>query len=1150
MVRSMAEQETGLAQGSGIDRPILNTIGLPLALCLAVYVIAGYCSMSFPNSSQGISSFWLANGLPLAALLRARKSRWPVLILAAASGNAAALAHFQHADLVTACVRAIANALQYGLCAGLVREKYKEYFDISKISQVIFLPVCGIFTTGLNVLIIYSYYKLAFPEVRFYLLDFIYWITNNFFGMMVLCFPTLAITARRDKNKLEVDFWDFLIFGILCIVQYLIFGPLAFPAAYFIIPFLMLLAWRHGVFGAGIGSLLTIIVSAEAARRNIGIYHSLAQLGYSASLRGAHLELFFSATMLSCMPLAVLRDSQRAAERQLQHALEESEQRALQLAKSEADLRALESRWRNALEGSGQGVWDHDCTTGKIYLSSVWKAMRGFADGDLGDDVAQAIDLTHPDDRTHGWPDFRDSAWSETGTFEFDERARCKDGSYKWIMVRGIVLERGPDGVPTRVIGINTDIDAEKRARVVAERRANLYYALAACHAEIAQQSALDKLAATICRVLVELGGMKLVWIGFANEQTGMIEPYQSYGHNTAYLDGITISVAYDSEYGHGPTGTAFRENRAVWIDDFSADARTRPWRDRAAAYGWRGSASLPLRRKDQPTAVLTMYTGDLNYFDEDARTLLSGLAAQFSLAIDALDAERARRRAEQRFQRMIEAAPLGIAVKDMKSGHYLDLNRKFTEIVGWSQYDLLKKRWQDITHPDDAVREAELMKPFLAGEMSSFKIEKRYVSQSGRVVWVSMTSARLTSATQGEGQFLSMVEDVTERKALEQQLQMTHRMDAIGQLTGGVAHDFNNLLTVVIGGSEALLEKLHDPELREFAGFILQAAQQGGELTRQLLAFARSQPLEPHSFAVGELLASMANLIKRTHGEDIQLSFVQGAGPLYAFADPSQTEAAILNLCLNARDAMPAGGNLEIRIENCTLTQDFVQHHPDARPGDYIAISVKDTGIGIAPEVLERIFEPFFTTKEIGKGSGLGLSMIYGFIRQSNGYLDVQSALGVGTTFTMYLPAAEPESVRHDTIACDLDGAQGGSENVLIVEDNDLVRRHVNTLFKSLGYHVTLAANGAEALAILAERDDIDLVFTDVIMPGGMNGRELGERATRLRPRLRVLYTSGYSRDALMEQGRLVENVTLLTKPFSKRQLSDRVRAVLDEVI
>lgn len=1126
-----------------------DRIGLPLALFVSVLAVASYCLISFSSSPKGISTFWLTNGLPLAALLRAPGRRWPALIAAALCGNIGALIYAQNIDASLAVARSVSNVLQYAPCAYVFRKWCGEYFDIYNTKHVTRLAMLGIIATCMKIFAIIIFYVFLRPEIFFSINDLIYWIPNNFLGMFVLFFPLIAISSRSISRERRIDQTGWLIFILLAIASVVVFGGAALPAVYIIIPFLMLLAWRHGVFGAGIGSLLTIIVSSEAARRSLGIYHSLSLLGYSESVRGAHLELFFCASMLTCMPLAVLRDKQKVAEREIRDALTASEEREQMLTKSEGTLRTLESRWRNALEGSGLGVWDYDRTTGKVYLSPVWKAMRGFAESDLGDGLEQAMDLTHPDDRSNSWRGFDRADGSETGTFEFEERTRCKDGSYKWVLVRGVVLERDPDGIPTRFIGINTDIDAAKQASVFAERRTNLYFALAACHAEIAKQTELDELAKTICRVLVEHAGMKLVWIGFANAKTGLIETYKYYGEAADYIKGIKISTSADDELGRGPTGTAFRENRPVWVDDFSTDPRTKPWQERSKAFGWKGSAALPLRRKDQPTAVLTMYTGDLNYFDHDARTLLSGLAAQFSLAIDAFDAESARQEAEQRMQGMIDAAPLGIAVKDIQTGHYLDFNRKFAEIVGWSKYDLMAKRWQDITHLEDVAREAEMMGPFLAGETSSFQFEKRYVSQNGRIVWVSMTSARLTSTGQGQGQYLSMVEDVTERKALQQQLHLAQRMDAIGQLTGGVAHDFNNLLTVVIGGSEALLEQLEDPAQREYADFILQAAQQGGELARQLLAFARSQPLEPHVFEVTELLNSMAGLIKRTHGEDVLLSITQGAGPHFAYADPSQTEAAILNLCLNARDAMPQGGRLDISIERVALTDTFVQQHPEARPGDYVAISVSDTGTGIAPDVLEHIFEPFFTTKEVGKGTGMGLSMVYGFIKQSDGYLAIETVLGAGTTFTMYLPATDSLSAGHRMTSLE-DDAMGGSENVLIVEDNDLVRRHASTLFESLGYHVTLAASGAEALAILAERDDIDLLFTDVIMPGGMNGRELGERATRLRPRLRVLYTSGYSRDALMEQGRLVENVMLLPKPFSKAQLSGKVRSVLDEVL
>jgi CheY-like chemotaxis protein len=372
--------------------------------------------------------------------------------------------------------------------------------------------------------------------------------------------------------------------------------------------------------------------------------------------------------------------------------------------------------------------------------------------------------------------------------------------------------------------------------------------------------------------------------------------------------------------------------------------------------------------------------------------------------------------------------------------------------------------------------------------------------------------------------------------------------MDAIGQLTGGIAHDFNNLLTIVIGSSETLIEQLDNPQQQKLAELILQAAEHGGELTRQLLAFARRQPLAPQPFDVNALLDSMAPLITRTLGANLDFSIDSREGELPAFADPAQTEAAILNLCLNARDAMPDGGKLTISTAVVYLSEDQARPHGEALPGDYVQIRVSDTGSGINPDLRDRIFEPFFTTKETGRGTGLGLSMVYGFVQQSRGWLDLNSEPGKGTSFSLFLPVADA-----DTIALpDDDGrmVERGSENVLIVEDNEMVREHARSLFESLGYHVTVASTGAEAMTILeGQAEDIDLLFTDIVMPGNMNGRQLGERAVARWPSLRVLYTSGYSEDALSKDGRLLEDVTLLSKPYSKQELSEKARKVLDEV-
>jgi nitrogen-specific signal transduction histidine kinase len=407
------------------------------------------------------------------------------------------------------------------------------------------------------------------------------------------------------------------------------------------------------------------------------------------------------------------------------------------------------------------------------------------------------------------------------------------------------------------------------------------------------------------------------------------------------------------------------------------------------------------------------------------------------------------------------------------------------------------------------------------------------------------MAVTRITMPGADGERFLIMIEDFTERKALQEQLYVVQRLDAVGQLTGGIAHDFNNLLTVIIGSSEALAEELDNPEERELADLILDTAERAGELTRHLLAFARRQPLSPRAFDVNQLLDNSEPLIRRTLGANLRFSIERNPDVRLAFADRGQTEAAILNLCLNARDAMPNGGRLTISTTNATLSDDFVRSHSAARAGEYVVVRVSDTGTGIPADVVGHIFEPFFTTKEAGRGTGLGLSMVYGFIKQSQGYIDLQTEEGKGATFSLYLPVGHAQDAAAEPAK--KSAARRGTETILLVEDDDLVRQHVGIQLKGLGYRIIEAEDGPRALVVLEQRRDIALLFTDVMMPGGMNGRELAERATATWPQLRVLFSSGYSNEMLMENGRLIDGVALLPKPYSRRQLADKVREALD---
>ena len=380
----------------------------------------------------------------------------------------------------------------------------------------------------------------------------------------------------------------------------------------------------------------------------------------------------------------------------------------------------------------------------------------------------------------------------------------------------------------------------------------------------------------------------------------------------------------------------------------------------------------------------------------------------------------------------------------------------------------------------------------------------------------------------------------------LNQKLSQSQKMEAMGQLTGGVAHDFNNLLTVILGNAEYLAEKLAaNRELHKIADSIATAAERGSDLTRSLLAFARKQPLMPMDIDIGQKILGMEQLLRRTLGEHIECEFLLDRDLWQASVDPGQLASALLNLVLNARDAMPQGGKLVVEVRNSSLDESDVDVNGEARPGDYVMVAVTDTGSGMIAEVASRAFEPFFTTKEVGKGTGLGLSMVYGFAKQSGGLMQIHSEPGHGTAVKLFFPRITAPH-RADAPRVDQIAAPAGAETILVVEDNDLVRTYVEKELKELGYRIIAARNGPEALAILRQPREIDLLFTDIVMPGGMFGPELAKQASRLRPELKVLFTSGYTEQPVQPLEGLDGEARILNKPYRRNDLALMLRTVL----
>ena len=396
----------------------------------------------------------------------------------------------------------------------------------------------------------------------------------------------------------------------------------------------------------------------------------------------------------------------------------------------------------------------------------------------------------------------------------------------------------------------------------------------------------------------------------------------------------------------------------------------------------------------------------------------------------------------------------------------------------------------------------------------------------------------------EGESIFVGIIHDLTERKKTEEQLAQAQKMEVVGQLSGGIAHDFNNLLTVIIGNAEFLIASLKPrPDLHTLADGIVRAGQRGAQLTQRLLAFSRKQILQPTAVDLNHLIGDLRDLLRRTLREDIHVSLTLADNLHTAVADPAQLESALLNLCLNAQDAMPAGGRLSLSTANIALDAGYSDRHLEVPPGDYVVIAVTDTGVGMSADVLPRVFEPFFTTKEVGKGSGLGLSMVYGFVKQSKGHVSIYSEPGLGTTIRVYLPAAEglAPAKRADLEPESFEPLHG-REMILIVEDDPLVREYAVRCVESLGYRSVAAESGDEALRIIAEGQPIDVLLTDIVMPGGFSGWELAKRAATIIPGLRVLFSSGYALETLNERHQLPDGAMFLGKPYRKVDLERRL--------
>jgi PAS domain S-box-containing protein len=580
----------------------------------------------------------------------------------------------------------------------------------------------------------------------------------------------------------------------------------------------------------------------------------------------------------------------------------------------------------------------------------------------------------------------------------------------------------------------------------------------------------------------------------------------------------------------------------------------------RYLATGASSQDELLMVRKDGSLATvllsMTGYKGDKGRLQRSV-CLLEDISERKIAAL-------ASNRSDKRFRAAFAASVHAMAVIS-PVGQIEFANDAFTSFIGRPDVETTTVSFDELLHKDDRGQFLNGLRQLLSGETGHFQQELRFAGNGDKVVHGATSVALVKNDSGGTEQLVIQIVDVTERKLVNDRLQRAQKMEAVGQLTGGLAHDFNNLLTIIIGNLQLLDGKVTTDE--KSAKRLVEAqdaARRGSDLTRQLLAFARKQELEPRDTSVNELVRGMESLVSRAIGENIEIKVETMAGDPRCLIDPSQLESAILNLSINARDAMPNGGKLTVETQAAYLDRFYAEKNPEVVPGHYVLVAVSDSGTGMAPELLEKVFQPFFTTKAAGKGSGLGLSMVYGFIKQSGGHIQVYSEVGHGTSIKMYLPRrmrpgevameAEVETapvaiapvVAVDTV--EVAPAAARRPKILVVEDQEAVRAVACGFLEDFGYDVIEAGDGFQALSMLQEHIDVDLMFSDVVMPGGMNGFDLAQAAQSMKPELKVVHTSGYPKGAMVHQDepRFKEGFIIM-KPYRREDLQKIIKDALE---
>ena len=863
---------------------------------------------------------------------------------------------------------------------------------------------------------------------------------------------------------------------------------------------------------------------------------------------------------------------------------------------TEDALRESEERFRSAMHYSPIGMALVSTSGEYLEVNPALCAIVGYSADELLTMTFEAV--THPDDRPEDRAVTQRLLKREVETIRRVKRYRHKDGRLRWAQVNSSLVVDDA-GAPRYFVSQIQDITERKRADEELQRANRALRTISNCNQVLVHASDESTLLREICHVMVRDGGYRLAWVGLAEAGAESGVRTAAIASDTEDGDARLSWAALGTEH----LAAAIRDGEPAICPDFRA-ANAGQWRDEALRFGYRSCVAFPLLADGRALGALAMCSGDDVSFDVAESTLLKELADDLAFGIVALrtrvnqrQAEEALRTANERYARQ-EAALTTLTASNLSApDDFTDIVRGITEavaktlsvaFVGVWRYDegsamshcqdLFK--WPDAVHSDgmslradtcpayfralaggevlavtDAMLDprtvelrAELLEPYGVTSMMCAPIRSpratvgvlscRHVGELRR--WMPDEQAFALAVAN----LLSTLIAQAEHLQIEEQLRQAQRLEAIGRLAGGIAHDFNNILTVILGRAEEVsLDRRVPEDLRDAVSDVEQNAQRATALTRQLLAFSRRQAMEVRDVDLNAVVANVTRLLHRVLGEDIEVSFTYSEGDLAVRADPGMIEQVLLNLAVNARDAMPVGGRL---IIDTSLHEATGGDGSSASSRSWACLRVRDNGAGIAPEHLPHIFEPFFTTKDVGKGTGLGLATTYGIVQQHGGWIEVDSQVGRGTEFRVFFPRAEvraPVAVPAPQIT----PAPRGQETIFVVEDEAGVRALVIRLLQDLGYTVLQAQSGPHALEVWRQHsDEVDLLITDIVMPDGMNGVELAERLRHGRPTLKVIYTSGYLAD-LNREDILRYADAYIAKPFSLMELARLVRRTLD---